>query len=59
MRVFVVMSNDFPAGVMDDEAKAEAFCKAKMLEQKRCLKMHMAPRIYWRVYPFELNQEQK
>ena len=61
-RLFVIMGNDYPAGVMDDEAAAEALCKARMDAQRAELiaqhgesGKHYSPRIYWRVYPFDLN----
>lgn len=61
-RLFVIMGNDFPAGVMDDEAAAEALCKARMDAQRAKLieehgpsGKHWPPPIYWRVYLFVLN----
>ena len=62
MRVFVIMGNDVPAGVMDDGEKAEALCKARMAKQRAALikehgpsGKHWSPRIYWRAYPFDIN----
>ena len=61
-RLFVIMGNDFPAGVMDDEQKADALCKARMDAQRAELirlhdesGKHWSPPIYWRAYPFDLN----
>jgi len=61
-RLFVIMGNDFPAGVMDDGAAAEALCKARMAAQRAALiaqhgesGKHWSLPIYWRVYPFALN----
>ena len=54
--VYVIMGNDYPAGVMDDKDAAEKLCEARMQRQKDSMaKNQYAPRIYWRTYPFELN----
>lgn len=57
MRLFVIMSNDYPAGVMDDETKAEALVTSRNEADKNMpeVKKHQRGRIYWRSYPFELN----
>jgi hypothetical protein len=56
MKVFVIMSNDFPDCVFAEEAKAEAYCKDKMDEQRAALTNSWeTPRIYYRVYPFEVQ----
>lgn len=61
-QLWVIMGNDFPAGVMDDEAAAETLCRQRMDAQKAALieqhgpsGKHWAPRVYWRAYPFDLN----
>lgn len=54
MKIFVIMGNDFPDRVFADEAKADAFCKEKMDEQRVGLKPYEHPRIYWRSYEFEV-----
>jgi hypothetical protein len=54
MQVHVVMGNDFPDRVYTDEAMAEKFCNEQMALQRRGLKSYERPRIYWRVYSFEL-----
>ncbi len=64
MKVFVIMSNDFPAGVLDDEKKAEAFVKAKNAAEddikfRDRINKGLPGRIYWRSYGFELNGEPK
>jgi hypothetical protein len=51
-KVYVVMGNDFPDAVFDNEVDAIIhinICKAQ------CPRRHMAPRIYWRVYDFPLR----
>ena len=52
MKLYVIMTNDYPAAVFDDEAAAERYCDAKMKEQQA-----RASRtgISWRCYGFELN----
>lgn len=54
-RLFVIMGNDFPAGVRDDEAAAEALCKERNDAERSLRAAYEMPRIYWRVYPFDLN----
>jgi len=46
--VFVVMGNDFPDSVFSSEAAAEEFCR---------LQRPNSPRIYWRVYPFRVDDK--
>lgn len=61
--VYVIMGNDFPDGVVDDEAAAQAICKERMEAQRaQLVKEHgegkgalYSPRIYWRAHAFELN----
>lgn len=54
MKVFVVMSNDFPDSVFADKENAEAFVACmKVVEKKRVPRS--GPRIYWRYYEFELE----
>lgn len=53
--VFVVMGNDYPHSVWSDGPAAEAYCKGKMDAQK-CDPLYLSPRIYWRVYPFEVDK---
>lgn len=60
MKLFVIMANDFPEGVMDDEAKAEELVKARNDADKiacgEASRQQIRGRIYWRSYPFELNK---
>jgi len=52
--VYVVMGNDFPDSVFSTQQLAEAYIADKIvLEKTRRHDMH--PRIYWRVYPFEID----
>ena len=50
MRVFVLMGNDFPEDVFANEIEANRACK------ERAAKDNVpGRRIYWRLYPFELQ----
>lgn len=53
MKVYVIMSNDYPDRVFANEADAEAFCAEKKSadENKNLLGRW---RIYWRVYSFDV-----
>jgi len=55
VKLFVIMSNDFPAGVMDDGAKAEAFCRTKNAADKNRTTLEGRSRIYWVSYEFTLG----
>lgn len=58
-KYFVIMANDFPEGVMDDEVAAEAIVKARNEADKanEPEKRRMGQgRIYSRSYPFTLNE---
>lgn len=61
MKVYVVMSNDFPDRVFVSEKSADTFCKEKMDAQKNPLEPYMepykSPRIYWRAYEFEVIED--
>lgn len=48
MEVYVVMGNDFPDSVFADKITAERYCEEKRIDHE--------PRIYWRVYEFEVRQ---
>jgi hypothetical protein len=56
MDVYVVMSNDYPDCVFNNEASAKAYCEAKMREQKERRDPGRGI-IYWRYYQFELLTE--
>lgn len=56
--VYVVMGNDYPECVYDDEAKAEKFIEEekKKLEKKMGKKVgSFNQRIYWRIYAFDVR----
>ena len=59
MKVYVIMSNDYPAGVMDNEVSAEALVETRNETDKNSVevKNHQRGRIYWRCYEFEMNGE--
>lgn len=50
MKVYVVMSNDFPDSVYKTKTAAESYVAARTAEPPN------VPRIYWRVYDFELRK---
>jgi hypothetical protein len=55
MKVYVIMSNDFPDAVFDNTAATE-----KYIEEKKSVQMNAkktGPFIYWRSYEFELRSE--
>ena len=52
MKVYVVMSNDFPDKVFATGGAAEAYCKEKMQDPKNG---YGSPRIYYRSYEFEVQ----
>lgn len=54
MKIFVVMSNDFPDCVFAGEPAAELYCSAKNQEQRDKDKTRI-PRIYYRWYEFEVR----
>lgn len=59
MQLFVIMSNDFPAGVMDDEAAAQALVDARNRAEASAEKTGSTlgrSRVFWRAYAFELNR---
>lgn len=58
MRVWVVMSNDFPDCVFASEELAEQYCQKKMKEPKNKFDYPTsARRIYYRHYEFEVHGE--
>lgn len=50
MRVFVLMGNDYPGGVFANEVEADEACKELTVKDNV-----PGRRIYWRLYPFELQ----
>jgi hypothetical protein len=56
MKVFVVMGNDFPDAVFDNEAAAENYCVGKRGNYKEGSGIG---RIYWRIYEFELQESKR
>lgn len=57
MKVHVVMGNDYPAAVFDDDKLAAAFIE-KMDGPSNKTKFGHS-RIHWRAYEFELNKEEE
>jgi hypothetical protein len=57
MKVYVVMSNDYPDSVFKTEAGAEEFVSEKIdYERDRRSLNPMSGRIHWRYYEFELHE---
>jgi len=54
MKVYVVMSNDFPDSVFMNRRKADAY--VKKWKKIKALKFRDFQRIYWQVYEFEVQQ---
>jgi hypothetical protein len=54
-KMFVIMGNDYPAGICSTEAEAEKYIETKKSDTKD--QAFHAPRIYWRHYDFWLDQE--
>ena len=59
-KVFVIMSNDYPARVYTDQAKADRFVAEKIAEEDReaakPIHQRARARIYWRSYEFEIKE---
>lgn len=55
MKVYVVMSNDFPDCVFGEEEMAKTYCKSKMDEQRKDKSGYESPRIYYRYYEFTVG----
>lgn len=56
--VYVVMGNDFPEAVFDNEPAAEAYIallKARDRVEQNSFGRNYMPRIYWRTYAFEVQ----
>jgi hypothetical protein len=56
-KIYVVMSNDFPDCVFDEEWRADIYCEEQKKYQEGLLKdwQHGAA-IYYRIYGFEINE---
>ncbi|HMH98995.1 MAG TPA: hypothetical protein VK577_20865 [Bradyrhizobium sp.] len=54
MKVFVLMGNDFPDRVFANETEANEVCQT-LMDARGNQGDHGFRRIYWRVYPFELQ----
>lgn len=56
-KVFIIMGNDYPRGVFDSKAAAEAeVARLKELEQKCSPLGRLLPMIYWKYDEFDLNK---
>lgn len=55
MYVYVVMSNDFPDCVFADAEAASKYCDEKTEAQRSGVSGTWSPRIYYRVYKFEVR----
>lgn len=50
MQVFVIMTNDYPAGVVSSQEAADELCNKHNFDEKE-----QARRVFWRAYDFELD----
>lgn len=55
--IYVVMRNDYPDAVFSTLERAEAYCTEKRKEPP--LNRRGSSRIYWRVYDFVLDGEER
>ncbi len=55
--VHVVMGNDFPEAVFLSIDRANEFIDKKRAEDDERLKKDRGPRIYWRSYTFEIEED--
>jgi hypothetical protein len=53
MKVFVLMGNDFPEKVFNDETDANSYCEALQADPSNQRK-YGGRVVYWRIYPFDL-----
>jgi hypothetical protein len=53
-KMFVVMSNDYPAAIMSDETAAETLVERFRRDEKEASGGHTG-RVNWRVYEFDLD----
>lgn len=56
MKLYVIMTNDFPTGVMDDGEKAKELVRVRNEADKVRAETQRQTRVYWNAYEFELNQ---
>jgi hypothetical protein len=59
MKVYVIMGNDYPGAVFDNEAAADRFIALKKAENDKNMSQGMGGKIYWRKYEFKLNEGEK
>lgn len=57
MKVFVIMSNDFPDAVFAEERLAEQYCKEANEAPENQRPGSTARRIYYRVFGFDLLEQ--
>ena len=51
-KMFVVMTNDYPAAVFSNQSEAARFCDEKNDDQRKNATHHA---VRWAVYPFKVN----
>lgn len=60
MKVWVIMSNDFPDSAHASEEAAEKYVAAKKAEHEAaCDDRRIGPRVYWRAYEFVVQGDSK
>lgn len=55
MKVWVIMGNDYPEAAFSKEDHATAYCKRKTEENTRNMEQRNSGKIYYRAYPFTLD----
>lgn len=57
MQVWVIMGNDYPQAVFDNELAANLYCKTMTKVNTRDMERGDSRKVYWRAYEFPLLQE--
>lgn len=57
MKVWVVMGNDYPVTVFDNELAANLYCKFQTKVNTLEMKTRNAGKVYWNAYEFPLLKE--
>lgn len=57
MKVWVIMGNDYPSAVFDNELAAELYCKFQTKVNSQDVARGDSRKIYWRACEFTLLKE--
>lgn len=55
MKVWVIMGNDYPTAVFDNERAAKQYCKTQTKVNNRDMERGDSRKIYWRAYEFDVT----